>query len=200
MATVLALAALLAKDASAEDAGGTCTKSCGVNNQCIQGNFTQCNVLCDNTGVSSIVGTCQSAHFINSAVTCTAAGACRSAAFWDESVVECTGQDSCRDSTAWESQLSCAETSCGGAHFYASAISCSGSYSLNSCHDILFTPCTCCDGPCAQGMASCRDNTIGFCSSTYLGRNCQEWGNPACNGLAIGTHKRINFPSRPCDR
>jgi hypothetical protein len=176
-----------AKSQAADSA--TCTQSCDKAT-CAQTNFTQCNVLCDNAGVTSIVGTCQSSSFSDqSKVNCTL-GACQSAVFTGQTVVDCTGENSCGDITGWDATVTCDEDSCGGAHFYASSISCSGSYSTNSCHDIFFTPCTCCDGggACPEGIAGCTGNTRGFCSSTYLGRNCQEWGNPACNGLTISKY------------
>jgi hypothetical protein len=138
----------------------SCEQTCD-SGSCVQSNFSQCNVECDNTGISTVVGSCQSANFDTKSNVSCSAGACRSAIFSDRSEVTCVDESSCGDSTILESTVIC-----------------------NT--GVAFTPCSCCDGYCPTGMQSCKENTLGFCSSTYLGQNCQEWGNPACDGLSTG--------------
>jgi hypothetical protein len=159
----------------------SCEQTCN-SGSCVQSNFSQCNVECDNTGITTVVGTCQSANFDNKSNVSCSAGACRSAIFSDKSEVMCVDESSCGDSTILESTVTCNEGSCAGAHLYSSALTCD----VLACTGVAFTPCSCCDGYCPSGMQSCKENTVGFCSSTYLGQNCQEWGNPACYGLSTG--------------
>jgi hypothetical protein len=181
--SVLAVLLLTVGRLSAVQGQGSvsCQQTCD-SGSCVQSNFSQCDVECDNTGISTVVGTCQSAIFDNKSNVSCSAGACRSAIVSDRSEVTCVDESSCGDSTILESTANCNERSCAGAHLYSSSLTCE----VSSCIGVAFTPCSCCDGYCPRGMQSCKQNTLGFCSSTYLGQNCQEWGNPACDGLSTG--------------
>lgn len=97
------------------------------------------------------------------------------------SLVECLGSDSCNYET----------------EFYAAATTCEG----GSCSDAYFYACSCCDGGgCPTDIPSCLDDPIGFCSSTYLGISCKDWGNPVCAAFVepvIGRQQEEPNPLQP---
>jgi hypothetical protein len=153
--------------------------------QC-QGNFSHCEAICNNAGAAadaSIV-TCQYSTFDGATATCSY-GACRYSDFIDSNVT-CGGDGStCGISSFNHSVVSCLSDSCSDARFFSSAVTCDGYYSCGA--STLFSACSCCDGnSCPSGYPSCTVDPVAFCDKTFLGRNCQEWGNPVCDGLFIG--------------
>ena len=40
------------------------------------------------------------------------------------------------------------------------------------------------DSTC-EGLPSCEDDLVGFCSSKFLGRTCKDWGNPVCSSISV---------------
>jgi hypothetical protein len=146
----------------------TCSKQCDASNLCAQDAIVDCQVTCDNTGVTSAVGACSSSDF-------------------SQSDVQCVGGDSCAQTVFNQSKVTCTDVSCRGVLFYASAVTCEVS---SSCIESFLYDCSCCDSSdnsCPSTVPSCTTDLVTFCSSVYLGSTCKEWGNPVCDGLTIGT-------------
>jgi len=113
---------------------------------------------------------------------------CEATEFFD-STVECIQDLSCKRAIFHRSEVLCSELGysvCGGnSKFIASKVICEdgwetcGSYGTKA----SFDPCSCCNGPrCPDGVPRCSGSGLhDFCSSTYLGKTCKDWGNPACN-------------------
>ena len=177
----IALLLLLLKISLAQD---NCTEQCD-GGSCVQRNIsTECRVVCNNTGVTNPAGSCQSSIFDHGTVDCIA-GACRYTDFTDSNVT-CAGDgDTCGLTTFNRSNVACFSNSCSGAHFHSSAVTCDA---YASCPSAWFYACSCCNGySCHDASPSCTEDPVAFCDTKYLGRNCQEWGNPVCVGLIIGT-------------
>jgi len=109
--------------------------------------------------------------------------ACQNADITD-STVECDGRSSCKSATFRRSDVRCSDRkdyACMYAEFISSAVSCEDGF--YTCESTLFDPCSCCDGvDCPNGIPRCTGSGLqDFCSSTYLGKTCKDWGNPACN-------------------
>ena len=162
-----------------------CTENC--QNSCSQQTFSACTgVDCTNT-VTGSVATCQGALFGDaSSVTC-AGGACQNAQMEGSSTVSCTGTDTCKNAMVNQSKIDCLDSACESALFIASAVFCEEYFACSG--STFFQACTCCDGYSSNcgGTTSCMADPIGFCSSTFLGRTCAEWGNPVCSAYDIRT-------------
>ena len=105
-----------------------------------------------------------------------------------DTIVSCwniDGESSCLESEFRRAMVYCYDGACTDAVFVASAANCETYAACDG--TTLFQACTCCDGSATNcdAAASCKDDPIGFCSSTFLGRTCAEWGNPVCLPYAI---------------
>ena len=180
-ATGLAVAVHLAQ------AQSVCTENC--QNSCSQQTFSACTgVDCTNTVTGSVV-TCQGALFANaSSVTC-AGGACQNAQVDGSSTVSCTGTDTCKNTRVNQSKIDCLDSACEGTQFQSSAVYCEEYFACGG--STVFQACSCCDGysTSCEGATSCTADPVGFCSSTFLGRTCAEWGNPFCSTYDIRTYQ-----------
>lgn len=167
--------------------GNECTEQCNITSPCLQRNFSECSVVCNNTGVTdSPLEVCRYSDFENDSTVECIAGACLNATFANSNVT-CTGDgDSCSFSTFDQSSVACIGDTCREAHFYSSNVMCP---SLFSCRYALFFACSCCDGEYCRivDLPKCKEDPKDFCEKKFLGRNCKEWGNPACVDLIIGT-------------
>ena len=81
--------------------------------------------------------------------------------------------------------------------FIASEVSCVGNGACNNSENINMDTCSCCNGSnCPSGVVTCSDAT--FCSTTYMGKTCAEWGNPICNiELFLDNVGRNTFTGEP---
>ena len=166
-------------------AQSVCPKNC--ENACSQQTFATCTgVDCTNTGTGSVL-TCQGALFGDASSATCAGGACQNSQMQGSSTVTCTGTDTCKNSRANQSKIDCLDSACDSAQFHSSAVFCEQGLACGG--STVFQACTCCDGYSisCDGATSCTADPVGFCSSTFLGRTCAEWGNPACTAYDIRT-------------
>jgi len=144
------------------------------------------SILCDNKNNAAATATCSGAAFSNATAICDA-GACPLAEFVDSEVTcfDTVGDRSCLDSEFFRTRANCYDNSCINAIFTASAVYLNP-YSAGS-GDTYFQACSCCDGYASNcaGETSCTADPIAFCSSSFLGRTCAEWGNPICAPYTI---------------
>lgn len=190
---------LLALSLTIVDAQSSCTATgqkpqvCNdnVGTTCLQSNFSSCNVLCNHTGdvsISTVVSTCQAATFSDDSVVQCSRGACQGVKAFD-SEVECGGgtePGSCTNGVFTRSSVTCLTSNdCTSPIFYHSAVSCGKSYDCG--YNSVFKSCSCSfDASVTEDRPSCND-PLAFCTTQFLGRNCQEWGNPVCQELTVGT-------------
>ena len=125
--------------------------------------------------------------------------ACKSADI-RESTVECQESEACFGATIRQSTLTCtSEGACSGATVLGSAIDC---VEADSCMSMAgASQCSCCT---SEEAANCPDNvplcntpeTVEeFCQSAFLGRTCQDWGNPLCESETDGSFPPVHSAS-----
>eukprot|EP00563_Minutocellus_polymorphus_P002529 CAMPEP_0181040278 /NCGR_PEP_ID=MMETSP1070-20121207/10959_1 /TAXON_ID=265543 /ORGANISM="Minutocellus polymorphus, Strain NH13" /LENGTH=539 /DNA_ID=CAMNT_0023118269 /DNA_START=674 /DNA_END=2289 /DNA_ORIENTATION=+ len=138
--------------------------------------------VCDSTDRG-----CNNMQIENCSVYCQ--DACQSADI-TASTVECVGRSSCYGATFRQSDITCSDLqwyACRDAKFIASAVTCQDGY--YTCDEDEFYPCSCCKSPspdchaepCFDRMTRTADS---FCSSTFLGKTCKDWGNPICGDVS----------------
>lgn len=159
-----------------------CSENC--QNSCAQSSFTDCTVDCTNT-VAGSVETCQAVSFAGGSTATCADGGCQNAKAEGGTTVACSGDDSCLRLQTNQSTIECLGDSCNSAQFHASAVYCEA---YSACSSARYFTCSCCDGYASNcgGLPSC-EAAADFCSNTFLGRTCKEWGNPACADVATVT-------------
>ena len=144
---------------------------------------------------------CDGAGIANCDVYCR--DACKGAKI-DESDVECVQDRSCYQTIFRNSTVHCHGTSdhnCESAQFFASAVACERGGYNPSCEYSYFYPCSCREktGGGGTGGPMCYDSITGkaddFCSSTFLGRTCKDWGNPVCDDIKVPSLSPIHEAS-----
>ena len=138
---------------------------------------------------------CKDARFQNCTADCL--DDCESAIFSD-SKARCMENGSCLFASMTRSDVECApnENSCLGVDFFASMVSCEGSDSCHGSIDDRWYRCTCCvsRANCPSGVPTCSDE---FCAQDYLGRTCQDWGNPYCRDANVTSLEPLH-PADTC--
>ena len=131
---------------------------CNADRDCKRLQIDNCSTYCEDRS-------CQDTEFTSSTIECVQTMSCNRAKF-RQSEVHCSSLE---------------QMTCYGAEAEASVVTCEDG--LNTCTGMSFDACSCCDGPdCPRGTPRCSGSGLQeFCSSTYLGKTCKEWGNPACN-------------------
>ncbi|CAB9507493.1 expressed unknown protein [Seminavis robusta] len=113
----------------------------------------------------------------------------------EHSVVGCYNPDnqyadSCEGTVFSHSIVDLHGAECQSCTFWFSAVTTNGPFSAYSFRAPLFWFCSCCDdlngeGNCPEGVPSCAQDPVAFCSNQHYFRTCQQWGNPICDTVEI---------------